>query len=108
MPKIYVLDPNNIIGMELIFPAKEHDHNDTFPKNNREADGTNESTEDFDYPIIHLLPLGFCYLQTGNLKWNLLSKGHCKENEYKAYEMHYLYKWSRINIETLPHDLSLF
>lgn len=91
-----------------MLPGKESKHNDIVPKNNGEADGTNESTEDFDYPITNLLPLGFCYLQTGNLKWNLLSKGHYEENEYKAYQMYYLYKWSRINIEILSHNLSLF
>lgn len=59
-----------------MLPGKKPKHNDTFSKNNREADETNESKESFDYPVTHLLPLGFCCLQIWNLKWHLLTKGH--------------------------------
>lgn len=73
-----------------------------------EDGGTNESIEDFDYPVTHLLPLDFCYLHNGNLKRNLLSNSHYEKNEYKAYQVYYLYECSRMSIEILAHILSLF
>lgn len=36
---------------EPMLPGKELKHNDTFPKNDREADGTNESIEALDYSV---------------------------------------------------------
>ena len=79
-----------------MLPGKELKHNDTFPRNNREVNETNESREELDYSVTYLLLLAFCYLQIGNLKWNLLSKVHYEENEYKPYQIYYLYKYSRM------------
>lgn len=88
--------------------GKELKHTNIFPKYNRKLDETSESIVDLGYPVTLLLLLVLCYLQIGNLKWHLLAKGCYKENEYKAYQIYYLYKCSRMSIEILSHNLSSF
>ena len=38
-----------------MLPGKELKHNNTFPRNNREVNETNESREELDYSVTYLL-----------------------------------------------------
>ena len=47
---------------EPTLPGEELKRNNTFPRNNREVDETNESREGLDYSVTYLLLSAFCYL----------------------------------------------
>lgn len=88
--------------MEAMFPVNKLKQNDSVPKNNK----TNTSVEDFETILSSIACLWVLLFTNWDLKWNLPSKRPYEENEYKAYQIYYLYKCSRMSIEILAHNFS--
>lgn len=73
-----------------MFPGNKLKQNEAVPEDNRERMMGPMNLQKILAILSSISCLGFCCLQTGNLKWNLLSNRPYEENEYKAYQIYYL------------------